>query len=136
MKPEQFLQALDLRLAPLVEALNRVAVSLAANTANAAPSANVSMPRNGRAFGTMEAGGQPCRKYSEVTAIAPGLSHWILAAIKRASRGQPDSPFVGRLTTVNRIIRWLDAHPEFVANRTMQPIEVLARVNHSTRSRR
>ena len=46
--------------------------------------------------------------------LETGLSEWTLRAIKRASRGQPDSPFSGRLTTAARLSRWLESHPDFV----------------------
>lgn len=62
-----------------------------------------------------------CKTYDEVTCIQPGLGEWTLRAIKKASRGQPDSPFIGRITTVRRLMKWLTAHPEFVSSRILQP---------------
>lgn len=57
-----------------------------------------------------------CRTYAAVTAIEPALSEWVLKAIKSASAGRSDCPFTGRLTTVRRLLRWLEAHPAFVPN--------------------
>jgi hypothetical protein len=51
--------------------------------------------------------------YAQV-AEATGLSEWTVSAIKVASRGQPDCPWVSRFTTSARIKKWLFAHPEFV----------------------
>jgi len=50
-------------------------------------------------------------------AEATGLSVWCIAAIKRASRGQPDCPWCSRFTTATRIRKWVFDHPEFVARR-------------------
>lgn len=52
---------------------------------------------------------QLCKTYAEVQSIQPSLSRFILGAIKRASRGQADSPFRGRLTTPRQILKWLRA---------------------------
>jgi hypothetical protein len=52
-------------------------------------------------------------------ADATGLSRWSVAAIKCASRGQPDSPWSGRFTTASRIEKWLFAHEDFIASRVL-----------------
>jgi hypothetical protein len=56
------------------------------------------------------------QNYAAVTR-ATGLGRWTLGAIKRASRGEPDSPFTGRITTARRLNRWLADHPQFVPRR-------------------
>lgn len=55
-----------------------------------------------------------CRTYAAVTAIEPALTEWTLKSIKSASAGRSDCPFTGRLTTVRRILRWLEVNPAFV----------------------
>ena len=47
---------------------------------------------------------------------AIGLSRWTIHAMRKASRGQPDSPFRGRLTTAQWLMEWINRHPEFVAS--------------------
>lgn len=49
-----------------------------------------------------------------------GLSRWTIQAIKKASKGAPDSPFAGRFTTPRKIREWLFSHPDFVATRYMR----------------
>lgn len=56
-----------------------------------------------------------CKSYLEVIRLQPGLTEHILKGIKCASFGQPNSPFTGRLTTPRRLLRWLEEHPDFVA---------------------
>ncbi|HZZ57931.1 MAG TPA: site-specific integrase [Opitutaceae bacterium] len=47
-------------------------------------------------------------------AAAIGVSIYTVAAIKRASQGQPDSPFIGGGYTSARLLtRWLETHPQF-----------------------
>lgn len=60
------------------------------------------------------------KTYAAATAET-GLSEWTLAAIKRASKGQPDSPFNGRIIDRVRLLKWLQAHPGFVATQILRP---------------
>lgn len=55
-----------------------------------------------------------CRNYEDIKVVEPALTEWTLKAIKTASAGKPDSPFTGRLTTVRRLLRWLENNPAFV----------------------
>lgn len=60
-----------------------------------------------------------CNTYA-AAAEATGLSVWTLKAMKLAARGQPDSPFIGRLIEVERLKIWLRRHPEFVPSQTLR----------------
>lgn len=53
-----------------------------------------------------------CPNYAALKA-ATGLSVGMLQAIKRASRGKPDSPFRGRGAFPSHLTAWLAARPEF-----------------------
>lgn len=45
-----------------------------------------------------------------------GVSTWLPKAVKVAAAELGDSPFVGRYTTKEKFLSWLDRHPDFVAS--------------------
>lgn len=45
----------------------------------------------------------------------------LVQAVKKASEGQPDNPFSGRITTARRFNEWVLKHREFVASHWMRP---------------
>lgn len=57
-------------------------------------------------------GEQFCASYAGLK-TATGLSVGMLQAIRRASRGQPDSPFRGRGAFPSHVTAWLAARPDF-----------------------
>lgn len=52
------------------------------------------------------------------TALAKelGVSRWVPSAVKLAGAHWGDSPFVGRFTTVEKFMAWMEKHPTFVAS--------------------
>jgi hypothetical protein len=46
-------------------------------------------------------------------AEATGLPLATVEAIKAATKGQPDSPFLGHYTTKRKLEAWILTHPEF-----------------------
>lgn len=61
-----------------------------------------------------------CLNTHEAISAATGLTSYTIAMIKRASRGEPDSPFTGRITTARRLNRWVASHPQFVPTRVQK----------------
>ncbi len=80
----------------------------------------------------MEDQDQLCTTYEEVTAIQPRMLPWLLKAIKAASHFEdgtprPGCPFTGRLTTVRRLMTWLEQNPGFVPNHFLRPAKLPAK---------
>lgn len=74
-------------------------------------------------------------------ARALGCSEWVIYGVKKANRiraGQTGEPliFTGRFSTVAKVQRWLDDHPDFVANQVLAPQrQAAARVRRPLRPR-
>jgi hypothetical protein len=45
-----------------------------------------------------------------------GVSTWVVKGMRIAAAKTGDSPFMGRYTTADRALRWLENHPDFVAS--------------------
>src|SRR5208283_421904 len=45
-----------------------------------------------------------------------GVSIWVTRGIKVCGRKLGDSPFFGRYTTQEKLLNWLERHPDFVAS--------------------
>jgi hypothetical protein len=74
---------------------------------------------------------KPLRGYERQSA-ATGLSIYQLEAIRIASRGKPDCPFRGQFATARALLKWVEAHVEFVASHyRAAPAERLARGDSS-----
>lgn len=49
-----------------------------------------------------------------------GVSTWLPKAVKVAAMQFGDSPFIGRYTTEEKFLAWLERHPDFVASRYLR----------------
>ncbi len=49
-----------------------------------------------------------------------GVSTWVTYASKRAGQHYGDTPWMGRYTTKERFLGWLERHPDFSASRWMR----------------
>jgi hypothetical protein len=66
------------------------------------------------------------RLNSKQLAQALGCGVWVIYGVKKANRifaaqGREPMIFTGWLSTPAKVSRWLDAHPDFVASRTLTP---------------
>ena len=65
-----------------------------------------------------------CVKLAETMGLN---SPWVIYGVKKANRllaaeGKEELIFCGRFSTPAKVSAWLDAHPDFVATRTLVPV--------------
>lgn len=65
-------------------------------------------------------------------AAALNLGEWVVYGVKKANRifaenGKEDLIFTGRYSSPAKVMKWLDEHPDFVANQVLAPVRKAAK---------